>query len=539
MSKRFSQPCARWAEYLTQADSSHLSDEERAALQAHLNTCPACAAVRDSYLYTAVRLRQAPEVAPLPGLPPHLLRMWAAEGQRARAPARHRDTFGHLQEVTMQTTDYKPAPPAPTPQPTGRRGVGYRAAAVMSTIAAALVIALITTALIASHTPNKPSTTGTTPGASATSAQTPLDQKWQALPNLAKIDSSIATILAPSDPRVVYQVSLTVLRRSDNQGATWKNLPAPSGNLIELSEVVISPTNPQHVLAITGKACPASQATAAGPLARSSAGVRCDTAYFSTNGGATWAKASVPWTLAAFPNNVSRNFSLVTDIRAQENRLYSILYLNPGSSASTAVVESSDDGASWQFADASHQLGQQCLQTLAVPPTGTTLFATTLNTCNARSASEAQIWRSDDAGAHWTAVGALSVGSAGGMEAVKISGQAQPILIDPGNKLQQEMRFSSDNGKTWQAIPTLSNQTDGQGQVGVLKDGSLVSQSQDGFFTWKPGYSSWHKIAPAIAGAVIDSLAVSNPNGKETLYLEVQPDSDPSFSLNYYRIDLP
>ncbi|HEY7125059.1 MAG TPA: hypothetical protein VH540_13990 [Ktedonobacterales bacterium] len=538
MSKRLPQPCARWAEQLTLADFSQLSDDERAALTAHLNTCPACAAVRDSYLYTAARLRRAPGPAALPGLPPQLLQVWAVEAQRA--PARHRDTYGHLQEVTMQTTEYKPAPPAPTPPPTWRRRAGYRAAVMMSAIAAVLAIALVTTALIVSHTSNKPSTTATTPGTSATSAQTPLDQQWQALPNLAKIDSSLKTVLAPSNPRVVYQVSLTLFRRSDDQGATWKNLPTPSGNLIELREVYISPTNQQHVLAITGKACPGSQAAAAGPLARfSGGGESCSTAYFSTNGGEHWAKANVPWTLAAFPNHVSGNFSLVTDIRAQENRLYSILYLNPGASANTVVVESSDDGASWHYADTGHQFEQHCLQTLAVPPTGTTLFATTLNPCNARSASEAQIWRSDDAGAHWTAVGTLSVGSSGGMEAVKVSGQAQPILIDVGNKLQKEMRFSSDNGKTWQPIPALSNQTDGQGQVGVLKDGSLVAQSQDGFFTWKPGFSSWHKIAPAIAGAVIDSLAVSNANGKETLYLEVQPDSDPTFALSYYRIDLP
>src|SRR5579885_1941547 len=86
-----------------------------------------------------------------------------------------------------------------------------------------------------------------------------------------------------------------------------------------------------------------------------------------------------------------------------------ILAVEPGITASELVM-SSDDGATWQFADQGLNAGQHCLQGLAAPASGTTLFATTLSHCGGGvSGSEAaQIWRSDDAGAHWSPEGTMS-----------------------------------------------------------------------------------------------------------------------------------
>lgn len=536
MSKRLSEPCARWAEQLTQADFSQLSDAERAALKAHLDVCPACAAVRADYLYTAARLRQAPDPAALPGLPPQLLQVWAREARRV--PVSRWGDVGPLKEVLMQTTDYKPAPSAPAPTPAWRRA-GHRAAAVMSGIAAVLVIALITTALIASHASNKPSTPGNNPGVSATSAQTrPLDQKWQALPHLA--NSSDETWLAPSDPRVVYQLALNdlrnqgTLRRSDDQGATWKTFPLPitSSQDYQTWWLYVSPTNAQHVLAINGVRCPSGQAAAAGPLARFSDGETCSVVFFSSNGGANWAPVTLP-------AHGSHNLFFGLGIQAQENWLYAVLYVEPGMTASELVM-SRDDGGTWQFADAGLTPEQHCLQGLAVPATGTTLFAATLDQCgnSFSGAATAQLWRSDDAGARWAAVGATSAISALNLEAVKVSGQTQPVLIRSGAQAAdpRAMEFSRDDGKTWQPVPALGDQASGQGQVGILKDGSLLEQARDGFYAWKPGDSGWHKVAPALAGTVIGSMVVADKNGKETLYLEVRDDS--ANVSSFYSFDL-
>jgi photosystem II stability/assembly factor-like uncharacterized protein len=406
MSKHVSKPCAHWAEQLTQASFQSPPGAMSADLKAHLNTCPACAAARAEYLYTAAALHQAPAPAPLPGLPAQLLRVWAAEEQR-RAPAH----VAHIKEVSTQTTDYE-NDLAPVPIPPARwQRVSRRASAAISAIAAVLVIAIVTIALFASHTSGKPT---------ATSAPQNGSQTWQALPHLAHLDlNHQTTLLAPSNPRVVYQIVLT------NQGTQ-------------------------------------------------------------------------------------------------------------------ASLRRSDDGATWQFVDQGLTTEQRCIEDIAVPRSGTTLFATTLNQCSSAiyNTDTAQLWRSDDAGTHWTSVSSLSAILAYLLEVVNVSSQAQPVLIDRGTPpTLDSMRFSLDNGKTWQPTPTLEGQElAGVGQLGVLRDGSILEQTKAGFYAWKAGDAGWHKVAPALPGTVEGALIVSDSNGKETLYLEVLTTG--RNALNFYRITL-
>jgi hypothetical protein len=537
MSKHSAAPCAQWAEQLTQASRI---GEASAALKAHLAACPACAAAHTDYRYAAALLEQAADPDPLPGLPPQLLQVWAAESQRTTAPAPHLAHIGHLEEVPMHTINDKAPPAFPANSPSRQR-ISHRAVTVMSAIAAVLVIALVTTALIASRVPAKPSATVSSP----TSTQS-INQTWQALPHLKNVPDD--TMLAPSNPRVVYQITQGTqasLRRSDNQGATWKSLPNPPGATpANQAGLYISRTNAQHVLAMVNYDCPSSptaQAAGVGPLISLSNGNTCSALYFSSTGGESW----TPVTL---PTHGSLNLFLGLGIVAQEDRLYAILIVEPGYTASELVM-SRDDGATWQLADQGLNAGQHCLGIVAAPASGTTLFATTLPDCSEQTngLETAQVWRSTNAGAQWTPVSTIPATSAFFLKAVNVNGQAQPVLINQSAPLPYGFEFSLDNGKTWQSVPTLSDQTSACGGkicttigiVGILNDGSIVEQAKTGFFAWKPGDSGWRKVAPALDAEVVQSLVVSNAGGKETLYLGVRPvQSDFGSAESFYSIVL-
>lgn len=172
------QPCARWAEALAQASFGHLSSAERVALKAHLLTCPACSAVHAHYLQAAAIFRHAPDPEPLPGLPPALLQAWAAE--REPSPAQRLKRLGPLQELPMQTFDTETAPAFPSKPPTGQQRASRRFISVVSAIAAVVVIALVTTALIASHTlgNSSPSASGPTSTAGGPATSTPTSFLW-------------------------------------------------------------------------------------------------------------------------------------------------------------------------------------------------------------------------------------------------------------------------------------------------------------------------------------------------------------------------
>ncbi len=538
MNKRQPEPCAQWAERLAQASFGHLSEEEDNTLRAHLTACPACAAARADYLRAAALLRRAPDPDPLPGLPPQLLRLWDTERKRLSARQTH---AGHLQETFMSTTHEQPAPSFSPKPPTRRQQVSRRAAATLSAVAAVLVIAAVIAALVASHTTGTPSPTATQPNTSQP-ATSPVPSNWQALPHLSNLPNW--PMLAPSDPRVAYQVifndqrTQASLQRSDDQGATWKNLPAPPGvTLPGLASLYISPTNAKHVLLIIGNDCPSGQAAqtaGTGPLIPLSNGKTCSTVYFSSTGGERWARVTLP-------THGGSNLFLGGGIFAQENRLYAPGFVEPGLTGSELIV-SSDDGATWRFADQGLNAEQHCLQGIAVPRTGSTLFAMMQSHCGgAFSGSEsAQIWRSDDAGAHWTAVSSIPA-TALVLEAINVSGQAQPALLSLGVVPPYDpttASFSLDNGKTWQPIPTLAGQGSANNNIlAVRNDGSIIEQAKNGFYAWKPGQSDWHKVAPALDATVMDSLIVSDANGQEILYVGVRAGPDGN-NESFYRVAL-
>lgn len=517
--------CSAVADLLPLLEHPGLEAEEAAAVRAHLASCSACQARQAAYrgLERDTRHYLSPSGTPRRHRTEELL---AAIGQ----------------EVPMDTLDTAPPSAFPPKPPTWRQQVGRRTVTLMSAIAAVLMIVLVITALIASHNSGTPSRIGNGPTATAATPSTstptrPINQQWQVLPHLANITGLVGTWLAPSDPRVVYQTvsdgqgGLAALRRSDDQGATWQNLPVPFGAQERLGELSISPTNAKHVLALAQRACSSSQTSVVGPLSPLSDGQSCIVIYFSNNGGESW----TPVTL---PAHGSHNLFLGYGIFAQENRLYAILFVEPGLTASE-LVESLDDGATWHFADRGLMPEQHCLEGIAGPATSTTLYVTTRNNCDnsANGTDTAQLWRSDDAGVQWRPVSTIGAIFANMLWAVNVSGQSQPVLIHiplPNGMMQ----FSLDDGKSWQSVPALGNPGTIPFSLGILHDGSLLEQGDDGFYAWKAGDASWHKVTPAPAGPVFSSHVVfDKASGKDTLYLEVRPSGANSYS--FYSIDLP
>jgi hypothetical protein len=73
-------PCAFWAEKLAATHPDDLAPFERMALETHIASCHACAAVRTEYEAMGRYLEQLPDVKPLPAIPARLLYVWDAHG---------------------------------------------------------------------------------------------------------------------------------------------------------------------------------------------------------------------------------------------------------------------------------------------------------------------------------------------------------------------------------------------------------------------------------------------------------------------------
>ena len=91
-------PCPEWAEKLADLHSHNLSPSNRAALEAHLASCQACAAVLLEYQKMDERIHQALSVKHLPSFTPELLQAQEATPQKRR---QHLRVFQAIASVTI------------------------------------------------------------------------------------------------------------------------------------------------------------------------------------------------------------------------------------------------------------------------------------------------------------------------------------------------------------------------------------------------------------------------------------------------------
>ena len=376
--------------------------------------------------------------------------------------------------------------------------------------------------------------------------------------------------IAPSNPQVVYQLAQAsasaalTLKRSADGGKTWKAFAVPAGSSADDFKpgIVVNPLNAQFVyLTANGtrsdNGCSAAT-TYSGQSSLSGGQNICDVQYLSQDGGAHWSVLQLPLpdalgdtSMFGWPSPLT-SYSLSV-FHVQGTRLYSALgpYTENGAVlAATAarLVTSTDGGLTWQLIDADVADGTGVCD-YAPDPASSTLFAITSENCSSPGVSSLTLWRSDDAGAHWTQVGDLPNNADLGMILVSRGAGQQPLLyIDMAQMTgggayavdfsgpqaggggidfsPTNLQVSADGGQTWQSAP-VNGFPDAKGTpgkpLGILGDGSVlfVVQSQSGaasFYTWKSGDASWHKVGPTVQAIRYAFVTAPNAAGKQTLY---------------------
>jgi hypothetical protein len=333
-----------------------------------------------------------------------------------------------------------------------------------------------------------------------------------------------AIAIAPSDPRTVYEAKRAPaeLRRTRDNGASWQSLETPVGSVSDV-EIYISPLDANNVfltLTVTGASsdtspCPSAVASVGmhgGILA--SGGNPCSTTYHSTDAGAHWKMLRFPVPGAISGEN--SDFLAVNPLPAQGGVLYALLNSGPYSSGGRSIVMSTDGGTTWRTSDPTQ--GKVC--TFAATPDHATLFAaTTTGTCgiNKSGVSASSLWRSDDGGSHWKAIGRPPNNGLLGMAATYVAGTDRPVLYIESPRVQTgdhtinpninaaAFYASTDDGAHWIQAPQNTGIPSQVGwsplQIIARADGSIVlaflagdQQVSMTLYTWKPGQQAWHQI---------------------------------------------
>lgn len=548
MTNPLPKPCARWADLLA-AHPDSLSPAERRALDAHVASCRACAAVRADYQRMDARIRSLPDPRIRPDLPPWLLALQAAGTRDAPAPSVM--TSLHSLENHMQTHKEPGMPmPAPTPisqgRPTRRRVVSWATA-----VAALVVIALITTALLASHA-GKPATAGGPKNSTATPASS---QGWTVIAGLDHL--SAQPIIAPGNPKVIYLVGSQplTLERSDNYGGDWRyvSLP-PSASQAQAAQFSISAGDAHNIFLtltfdLTSSVCTSSQASIGSVNAYSGSG--CLFPYYSTDGGAHWGLMRCV-TCAQAVGAGGR--ALVGTIVAQGHHLYSTIY---DQNQLLRLVTSTDGGATWRFADGVLIPKGLGICGFAAAPTGSSVYALVQTgycsqavgyvngvATHPQAQSGLAIWRSDDAGAHWSRIGAFPYQQpdTAAFRAIDTGGAQPTLLAAAGQAATYQRLMSTDGGKTWQPLPMqrLPDNAALYAPLTALSDGSLLTRAQPPsfspttFYALKPGSQTWQQIAPPLDADAADPI-VSSADGNDTLWV-VSTDHQGQWSVWAYTI---
>ncbi len=392
----------------------------------------------------------------------------------------------------------------------------------------------------------------------------------QGTPQAPQADVSFP-VVAPSDPKVIYKLVQTngsnkyLLARSDNGGATWRTFSLPGGKTTDpmTPYLFASPLDARAVFLVTiPTSYPSSDTTASCPKNQASTGdlnsyatlsggsIPCPVVYLSRDGGAHWAKAHLPQAGNSVPAVLGPPYlynanSSVKDsddaLRAQGNRLYSLMgvmldgeHLQSISFGTLRLITSTDGGLNWSLADSGLPTNSGSVCDYSPAPTGSTVFAIVGNGGCVGGESAAQVlslWRSDDAGAHWTWVSQLPGNTEMGMVVVSRGNGQMPLIyinmvrstctISPHlsrpnaggcdfDASPASLQVSADGGVTWQTAPTKGFPLSQPGNalqnpgtpLGVLKDGSVLfvpraAPDTASFYAWKLGDAAWHKVGPS------------------------------------------
>jgi hypothetical protein len=431
----------------------------------------------------------------------------------------------------------------------------------------------------------------------ATATATPATSRsghWQPIAGLTH--TAGMPVISPVNSKVVYEIANGTVRRSADGGATWTNLPNPSGfpagDTAQWMDLFVSPfsadtlwttanlTNPNGAIN-----CPVGYPTAytGGNIARrggqlyepvipSGGSIPCQVQNVSTDGGQTWklVKLSFAFMLGTASPDAGvfspyDPYSATPEIQGnqiQNNRMYTLTSDGPLASSASGghVAMSSDGGLTWQDASAPLTSAGLDICDVAAVGVGSTLFAVAnANGCAIEGATAPSLWRSDDAGGHWHQVTLPLDRFVIGL--IALGGPDQPTLYAQTAALSHshaantaalptDIFASTDGGRTWKQAPS-------QGvPAGVIGSGSMtVVGANKGlivpFFTqpnaanqlaytfdkWDPGASAWvempHSSLSLYGIAQLQQLTVPSASGDGIAFWLTVPDSSDPQSSTY------
>src|SRR5579885_488113 len=459
-----------------------------------------------------------------------------------------------------------------------------KTALAVATIAAVVVLFVV---LFHGFTAGRGTQTGQPHTTTSTASSSPAGRSGQftsyaGLSNLKGLPE-----IAPGNPQVVYLLTTDSsgqlkLARTENEGKSWQDFALPAGKASDQfpPTFFVSPLD-AHTVFLTvggtrsGSTCVVSH-TLGSDSTLSGGGNICALQYVSKDGGAHWSQVQFPASgivgdtmiLDEAIGQVNENNVL----RPQGNRLYAAFgpysqYNQLEGEAGARLVVSNDGGSTWQFID-NGLTGAGYICDIAPVPAGSTVFAITSDiTCSAGGGESLTLWRSDNAGAHWSQVGPLPGNTDQGMVAVSVGNGGQPLLYinaptrQGGGYLAStrprtgngalvdspaDLQVSIDGGKTWKSAPTQgfpdANANPGL-PLGVLNDGSVVfafitqqsGRPATAFYAWKSGDTSWRKLTPGFLAVPQSVLGTSTGAGNQTLWI-VTATSATTYSIQSFQL---
>jgi hypothetical protein len=543
---------------------------------AHVATCPRCGPRFEQRLHDVYTLvRMAPEVEPPPAIQRRLYARIAAQRSRTTPTNTTRKVIRPMRDTHEPPYPAEQASPSST-RPARRLGLWIGAALTVVIVSA--LAALLLSAAPGRHGPP----IGGVPAAHGSPTVT--HGRWVSLDPLAaavEFDANDLPAIAPSDPRVVYESLVHgiqqhlpgALRRTDDGGATWHELPIPvPAAHVGHAGFLVSPVDARDVfltlIDTQAEDCPPGTAQ----TNTEGVGVLCWLQYTSTDGGAHWQATKLPGSGWITPNLTNNNATSLQGARGSDGqpRLYALLNCPFGVTTCSRLLVSADRGLSWRYADAPLlAAGASNVCSTAADPQSATIYAVT--TAGAECSWNLQLpltlWRSDDAGGHWTNLGPLATPNLRGLRVAHDAPTGHALLYAAAPRTTQlatnkvgdqyplfsadpsDLKASADGGVTWTSAPSAGIPADLMpyydiGLLGVLSDGSVVVQciprtAQENFsggvlFAWKPGAAAWRQLAQPLAseiGALTAVASASTSSGADTLYLVMVDRSAPGLGL--------
>jgi len=495
-SRSIKRPCSSWANHLA-AGPDDLTAAERAALDAHVATCEACAAARADYARMDALIRGLPPATPLASLPAELTALWRKEETQALP---HETDDAEIVEARGSALPVRP-----------QRRLSSRSAA-FGAIAAVLVVGVVVAgfaALLGQRQFGPGATTSVGDDFGPTVLPTgpqPQVGAWRALtlppemPNLAALyeatkgDTGFTLTAQTSVAGLLYACwapptlnGSMLLWRSEDSGLHWKRLTTPTSAPTRCY-LVVWPGAPDIVFFNTTSSAPG---------------------YYSLDRGDHWSQYTPPagyekWNAGAPVADGDVWYYLSRDADDQPMFLVTL-----------------DHGAHWETRGFPFHLK------ISPPPGPSPFFGPYLRVRYEKGGYivpyEDTLWWTPDFGVTWRKLGAWGDGSWGytpPCDGLILGTPNLGLLYCVVWNGQFEYRpywRSLDHGLMWRAVPhgppaspTRDTPVAGIGAIPMLlRDGSLLQlspmpgdPSKVAFYSLAPGTNVWRQASKALNDVV-------------------------------------